>query len=150
MNLPFVMSISGSISFLLYMATKPIVYLGLTAHWQYSFLKICILFYLIPYQCFQEQYLILCRYLFGYEGKVRSLDDDLLIFEARSTIYIANDGKMYYEYWLTLVIYAGIWLYTVTVLLFRQIRKYYACRKGLLMVSQLCSEELEDIVVQYY
>lgn len=150
MNLPFVMSISGSIAFLLYMATKPIVYRGLTAHWQYRFLKVCILFYLVPYQCFQEQYLILCRYLFGYEGKVRSLDNGPLIFEARNTIYITNDGKMYYEYWLPFVICAGIWLCTVAVLLFRQIRKYYACRKGLLMVSQLCSEELKDIVEQYY
>lgn len=148
MNFLFAMSISGSIAFLLYMVTKPVVYHCLTARWQYNFLKVCILFYLIPYQCFQNQYRTLCMFLFRYEGVEQSLDDGPFVFEAQNTIYITKDGRIHYEYWLPIVIYSGIWLCTITALLFHQIRKYRVCRKKLLMFSKICNEELSVIADQ--
>lgn len=141
MNILFAMSISGSIVFLLYLVTKPISNQHLTAHWQYNFLRICLLFYLIPYQCFQNKFLMLYNLLFGTGTAVNPLKDDIIVYEAKNTIYITSDGRMHYKYWLPLLIFSIIWLCSVTVLLSRQIKKYRSCRNHLLRLSETSDTE---------
>ncbi len=141
MNLIFVMSISGSIIFLLYLFSKPIANRYLTAHWQYNFLKVCLLFYLLPYQCFQNKLLILYNLIFGTGEATNPLRGDFLTFEAKNTIYITTDGKLHYKYWLPLLILCILWLCIVTILLYWQIKKYRSCRNKLLLVSETSDTE---------
>ncbi|MDE6847696.1 MAG: M56 family metallopeptidase [Lachnospiraceae bacterium] len=148
MNIIFVMSISGSIVFLLYLLTKPIANRYLTAHWQYNFLKICLLFYLVPYQCFQNKLLILYNLLFGTGEAVNPLRNDIMVFEAKNTIYITSDGRMHYKYWIPLLIFAMIWLCVITVSLYKQIKKYCSCRSNLMQFSAAADTGICDIAEQ--
>lgn len=147
MNLIFVMSISGSIVFLLYLLMKPYSNRRLTARWQYSFLKICLLFYLIPYQCFQDEYLKFYNRNFGTGENCNPLRGETLIFESKNTIYITPDGRLHYEYWQPLLAIILLWLLIAVVLLFFHIRKYRSFRKNLLMISEAPDEKLADTAV---
>lgn len=149
MNLLFSMSISGSIVFLLYLLTKPIANRYLTAHWQYNFLKICLLFYLIPYQCFQNKLLICYNLLFGTGEAVNPLRSNIAVFEDKNTIYITSDGRMHYKYWLPLLIFAIMWVCIVTVLLYRQIKKYHSYRSNLMLLAETSDAGLYDTAEQY-
>lgn len=95
MNLLFTMSISGSIAFILYLIMKPIFNRCCTARWQYRFLKVCLLLYLIPYQCLKDQYYMFCKTLFGYRNPAK---ENLHTFKSWNTIYITTDGKLHYAY----------------------------------------------------
>ncbi|MCM1124053.1 MAG: M56 family metallopeptidase [Eubacterium sp.] len=148
MNLIFVMSISGSIVFLLYLLTKPIASRYFTAHWQYNFLRICLLFYLLPYQCLQDKLLKLFNLIFGTGEAVNPLWDDIHTFEAKNTIYITTDGKMHYKYWFPLLIFSVFWLCCIIVSLYRQIKKYHACRNNLLLISETSDTEIFEITGQ--
>lgn len=144
MNLIFVMSISGSIVFLLYLLMKPYANRRLTARWQYNFLKICLLFYLIPYQCFQDEYLKFYNRNFGTGENRNPLRGDVLIFEDKNTIYITPDGRLHYEYWQPLLAIILLWLLIAVVLLLFHIRKYRSFRKNMLMLSDIPNEKLAD------
>lgn len=141
MNLLFTMSICGSIVFLLYLLTKPVLNRYLTARRQYVFLKICLLFFLIPYQCFRNEYLILYNLLFGTAEAVNPLRGGILTFKATNTIFISSDGRIHFKYWPPLLIFTGIWLCSVIALLCCQIRKYRFCRKALLFLSETSDTE---------
>lgn len=147
MNILFAMSISGSIVFLLYLLTKPLANRLLTARWQYNFLRICLLFYLIPYQCFRDKYPKLYNFLFKAE-EPDSLNNGIMLFEGKNTIYITSDGGLRYKYWLPLLIFSVIWLAAVTIILYRQIRKYRFCRSSLLQFSESFNPEDSDIIRQ--
>lgn len=149
MNLLFVMSISGSIVFLLYLCTKPFSNRYCTAHWQYNFLKICLLFYLIPYQCLQNKSLILCNVLFGNGEAVNPLRDGIHKFEDNYTIYITPDGKMHYKYWLLLLIVLIAWLFFAAFVLYRQIGKYHSCRNKLMLLSEISDAETGDTAIPH-
>ncbi|MCM1049934.1 MAG: M56 family metallopeptidase [Clostridiales bacterium] len=147
MNILFAMSISGSIVFLLYLLTKPLANRLLTARWQYNFIRICLLFYLIPYQCFRDKYLILYNFLFKTK-EPDSLSNGIMVFEGKNTIYITSDGGLRYKYWLPLLIFSVIWLAAVTITLYRQIKKYRFCRDSLLQFSESFNPEDSDIIRQ--
>lgn len=141
MNLIFVMTISGSIVFLSYLLMKPYADRRLTAHWQYNFLKVCILFYLIPYQYFQDDYLKFYNRNFGTGENRNPLRGEPLIFEAKNTIYITPDGRLHYEYWQPLLAVVVLWLLIAGIFLFYHIRKYRSFRKELLMLSERPDEK---------
>ena len=150
MNLLFTMSISGSIVFLLYLLTKPVLNRCLTARRQYVFLKICLLFFLIPYQCLQNKYLILYNLLFGTGEAINPLREGIHTFKATDTIFISGDGQMHYRYWQPLLIFTIIWLFFVIILLCWQIRKYRFCRKALLFLSENSDKEPINAAAHYY
>lgn len=150
MNILFTMSISGSIVFLLYLLSKPVLYRYLTARWQYVFLKICLLFFLVPYQCLKNEYLILCSLLFGTGDAVNPLRESMLTFQSANTIFISGNGQMHYRYWQPLLILTIIWLCLVIILLFHQIRQYRFCRRSLLFLSETPDAETINGAVQYY
>ena len=150
MNLLFTMSISGSIVFLLYLLTKPVLNRYLTARWQYVFLKVCLLFFLIPYQCLQNEYLILCNLLFGTGEAVNPWLESMLIFRSTNTIFISSDGQMHYRYWQPLLILTLIWLCFIIILMVHQIRKYRFCRRSLLLLSESSDAETVNEAAQYY
>lgn len=135
MNLLLSMTLSGSIIFLLYLTAKPLANRFLTAHWKYGFLKICVLFYLIPYQYFQNEYLVLCSRLLGTAEVVNPLWKDN-IYKASDTIFRTEDGQLHFKYWLPLLIVSTTWLSIIAVFLYRQIRKYHSCSRNLLLLSQ--------------
>lgn len=137
MNILFVMSISGSIVFLLYLLAKPFSERFLSAHWQYNFLKICLFFYLIPYQCLQDKYLTLYNLLFGTGKAVNSLQYGLLTFKDANTIFISPDGGIHYKYGIPFFIFLSVWLCVVAFVLYRQIKKYRSCRNNLLRLSKV-------------
>lgn len=147
MNILFVMSISGSIVFLLYLLTKPFSNRCLTARWQYNFLKICMAFYLIPYQCFQSKYLTLYNLLFGTGEAVNPLRNGVLTFEDQNTIFITSDGRMHYKYWLPLLLFSSIWICAVAIVLYRQIKKYRSCRDSLFLLSETSDAKIYDTAV---
>ena len=150
MNILLTMSISGSIVFLLYLLTRPVLNRYLTARWQYVFLKICVLFFLIPYQCLQNKYLILYNLLFGTGEAINPLREGIHTFKATDTIFISGDGQMHYRYWQPFLIFTIIWLCFVIILLFRQIRKYRFCRKALLFLSETSDAETINAAAHYY
>lgn len=150
MNLLFTMSISGNIVFLLYLLTKPVLNRYLSARWQYIFLKICLLFFLVPYQCLKSQYLILCNRLFGTVDAVNPLRESMLTFQSVNTIFISGDGQMHFRYWQPLLILTIIWLCLVIILLFHQIRQYLFCRRALLFLSETLDAETINDAAQYY
>lgn len=150
MNLLFTMSISGSIIFLLYLLTKPVLNRYLTARWQYIFLKTCLLFFLIPYQCLQNEYLRLYNQLFGTGDAVNPLRESMLTFQSAYTIFISGDGQMHYRYWQPLLLLTIIWLCLVIILLFRQIKQYRFCRRALLCLSETSDAETINEATQYY
>lgn len=133
MNLLFTMSVSGSIIFTLYLLMKPVFNRCCTARWQYRVLQICILLYLIPYQCLKDQYYILCKTLFGYRNLAK---ENLRTFKSWNTIYVTPDGQAHYTYWLPVLAIAFVWLGIVSVILYRQIRKYRSYRNKLILLSE--------------
>lgn len=147
MNLPFVMSISGSIVFVLYLCTKPFSNSHLTAHWQYSFLKICLLFYLIPYQCLQNQYLILWNMLFGTGEAVNPLRDGIYLFRAQDTIYVTPDGRPHYTYGIPLLAVSAAWLCVAIIILYRRIRKYRSWRKDLTHSPGIAAAQADELSI---
>lgn len=149
MNILFTMSISGSIVFLLYLLTRPVLNRYLTARWQYVFIKICVLFFLIPYQCLQNEYLKLYNLLFRTRGAVNPLQESMLTFQSANTIFISGNGQMHYRYWQPLLILVIIWLCSVIILLFHQIRKYRFCRRSLLLLSETSNAETANEAAQY-
>ncbi|MDE6749351.1 MAG: M56 family metallopeptidase [Lachnospiraceae bacterium] len=149
MNILFAMTISGSIVFLLYLITKPIANRLLSAHWQYNFLRICLLFYLIPYQCFQKKYLILYNFLFETGEAANSVNDGIAVFKGKNTIYITSDGRLHYKYWIPLLIFSIVWLSIITIILYSQIKKYRACRNNLLQFSEISDVEAYDMAKSY-
>lgn len=138
MNLLFTMSISGSIAFILYLIMKPVFNRYCTARWQYLFLKVCLLLYLIPYQCLKDQYYMLCKALFGYRNPAK---ENLFTYKSWNTIYITTDGKMHYPYVVPLLAVAVIWLISVSVILYHQIKKYRSCRNKWILLSEISEQE---------
>lgn len=149
MNILFTMSISGSIVFLLYLLTKPVLNRYLTARWQYVFLKTCLLFFLIPYQCLRKEYLILFNLLFGTGKAVNPLRKGIHTFRSTNTIFISGDGQMHYRYWQPLLILTVVWLCFVSILLFHQIRQYHFCRRSLLFLSETSDAKTINEAAQY-
>lgn len=149
MNIFFTMSISGSIVFLLYLLTKPVLNRYLTARWQYIFLKICLLFFLIPYQCLKNEYLLLYNLLFGTNYAINPLREGIHTLKSTNTIFISDDGQIHYRYWQPLLILTIIWLCFVIALLFHQIRKYLFCRKNLLLLSETSDTEIFNTTPHY-
>ncbi len=149
MNLIFVMSLSGSIVFLIYLLMKPYSNRRLSARWQYNFLKICILFYLIPYQYFQDEYLKFYNRNFGSGEDYNPLRGDILVFNDWDTIYITPDGRLHYEYWLPLLALILLWLIIAAAFLFFHIRKYRSFRNKLLMLSEVPDEKTSDAAAGY-
>ena len=139
MNLLFTMSISGSIAFILYLIMKPVFNRYCTARWQYRFLKVCLLLYLIPYQCLKDQYYMLCKTLFGYRNPVK---ENLHTFKSWNTIYITTDGKLHYAYVVPVLAVAVIWLISVSVILYRRIREYRSCRSKWMLFSEVSDPEI--------
>ncbi len=139
MNLLLTMSLSGSIIFTVYLLMKPVFNRCCTARWQYRVLRICILLYLIPYQCLKDQFYILCKTLFGYRNPAK---ENLFTYKNWNTIYITTDGKMHYAYGLPLLIVAVIWLASVSVILYRQIREYRSCRSKWMLFSEVSDPEI--------
>lgn len=139
MNLIFTMSISGSIAFILYLIMKPIFNRYCTARWQYRFLKVCLLLYLIPYQCLKDQYYMFCKTLFGYRNPAK---ENLHTFKSWNTIYITTDGKLHYAYVVPVLVVAVIWLISVSVILYRRIREYRSCRSQWMLFSEASDPEI--------
>ena len=148
MNLILVMSISGSLVFLLYLLMKPMANRWLSAHWQYNFLKICILFYLIPYQYFQDEYLRFYNRNFGSGEDINPLRGDTLVFKNKNTIYITPDGRLHYEYWLPLLISVIVWLLIIGIFLFINIRKYHSFRKQIVRLSEIPNDDTLDTATE--
>lgn len=139
MNLLFTMSISGSIAFILYLIMKPIFNRYCTARWQYRFLKVCLLLYLIPYQCLKDQYYMFCKTLFGYRNPAK---ENLHTFKSWNTIYITTDGKLHYAYVVPVLVVAVIWLISVSVIIYRRIREYRSCRSQWMLFSEVSDPEV--------
>lgn len=149
MNILFTMSINGSIVFFLYLLTKPVLNCYLSARWQYVFLKICLLFFLIPYQCLKNKYLAFYNLLFGIDDAINPLQEGIHAFKSINTIFTSGDGQMHYRYWQPLLILAIIWLCFVIVLFYHQTKKYRFCRKTLLLLSETSNTETINAATHY-
>lgn len=145
MNILFAMTVSGSLVFLLYLFLKPMTNRSHTAHWQYGFLKACILFYLVPYQLFRNGYLTVCNLLFTGKA-VNPLWGRMATFKTTDTIFVSGDGHIHFKYWQPLLVILILWLCTITVLLCHQIRKYRFCRRNLLLLAQTPDAEIMNTV----
>ncbi len=146
MNLIFTMSISGSLVFLLYLLAKPIQNRVLAMRQQYLLLKIVLLFFLIPFQCLQAEYRALCDLLLKSGRTIDALGANSLIFKPENTVFISIDGKMHFKYAGLLLVIAVLWLGSVSIFLYRQIKKYGFCRKTLLFLSETFDTEKEQIL----
>ncbi len=145
MNIFFVMSISGSIVFFLYLLMKPFSNRFLSASWQYNFLKICLLFYLVPYQFLQKKYFTLYNALLGSEDAASSLHSGILSFKDYNTIYVSSDGRIHYKYGLPLFVFLSVWLGAIAFMLYRQLKKYRSCRSNLLLLSETADTSPESL-----
>lgn len=132
MNLLFSMSLAGSLVFILYLVIKPIARRYLPASWRYWLLKICLLFYLLPYQYFKFWYMRIGEYFFpGYRqnmGSPKSPDINRIIL-------VDAEGNWHFQNQIVVLTVLGIWGTLVAAGLLYCLARYIHCMRNLQQVS---------------
>ncbi len=136
MQIFYAMSLSGSIIFIFYLLLKPISNRCFTARWQCRFLKITMLFFLLPYQYYKKTYVKIFNKIFHSKEVTTTAYLDVIEQHTSNTIYIDHHGKIFIRNWNVLLLILSIWFIAILVLLCRQIIKYLRCKKNLIMLSE--------------
>jgi len=134
MNLLFSMSLAGSLVFILYLIIKPVARRFLPASWRYWLLKVCLLFYLLPYQYFKFRYVRIGEYFFpGYRQNMGSPKPP----DINRIILVDAEGNWHFQNQTVVLTVLGIWGTLVAVGLLYCLARYIHCMRNLQQVSRL-------------
>lgn len=134
MNLLFSMSLAGSLVFILYLIINPITKRYLPASWRYRFLKVSLLFYLLPYQYYKYIYIRIIRSLsHRWQENIGSGYP----ISANKIILVDSEGHLYFKNQTVIFTILGIWGGLVTISLLYRLIKYVYCMRDLRQISKL-------------
>ena len=134
MNLLFSMSLAGSLFFLVYLLIRPVVLLRFPSAWRYRFLKITLLFFLLPFQRERTGIGGLLEVLFGYENHILGKDKCLEIDTSRLHITFP-DGRTYMKNQELLQFAYATWGTVILVITLYYFIKYIRCKMFLQKIS---------------
>lgn len=136
-NILFVMSLSGTVLFLLYIVTSLFTQKYFTAKWRYNLLKLCLLFYLFPFPEFRYRMQNVLEAL-HISIPYHWWDNQNIVGNMKfikNTIHIGADRWILSDVvkcaW-GIVIFSGI---TAVIIMSVQIVKYFRVKKGVLITS---------------
>ncbi len=138
-NILFIMSLSGTVLFILYVVTSLYTQTHFTAKWRYNVLKVCLLFYLFPFPefryCMQDVLEVLHINIPYHWWNNEDVVGNMKFI--RNTIHIGSDRWILSDvvkYAWGIVIFSGV---TAVIVIIIQAVKYFAARKGVLRHSIL-------------
>jgi len=140
------MSLGGSLVFIIYLLMKPIALRYFRAKWQYTFLKIVMLFYILPYQCFKFLYLDFIYAVLGRGGYSNPTLTGYIPVELEKMVILGGDGLPYFRNRILFLLLVSAWLFLVCFIVIKQVIRYFRCRRKLLMISENAAEQAKDIM----
>lgn len=133
MKLLLSMSLAGSIPLLVYLLMKPIAIRYFKASWRYAFIKIVMLFYLIPYQCFT----------------IKSLTNtESLPYNFSWAVFVTPNQAAFSDYQLPVQAFLIFWLFLICCIAVNQLYNYFLCKRAFLQISGRVTSEDADIMKQ--
>lgn len=148
MNLICSVSLEGSLAFIIYLLMKPIADRCFSALWQYTFLKIIMLFYLLPYQIFKLRYFNIIYTILGKGNYFNPACTGYVPIELNRTVIIGKNGLPYFIHRTPYLLLVSAWVFLAFFIIIKQIIKYFKCKKKLLMISENAAWQSLDIMEQ--
>ena len=148
MNLICSVSLEGSLAFIIYLLMKPIADRRFSAVWQYTFLKIIMLFYLLPYQIFKLRYFNIIYTILGKGKYFNPACTGYVPIELNRTVIIGKNGLPYFIHRTPYLLLVSAWVFLAFFIIIKQIIKYFKCKKKLLMISENAAWQSLDIMEQ--
>lgn len=146
-NILFIMSLSGTVLFILYIVTSLFTQKYFTARWRYNLLKVCLLFYLFPFPEFRYRLQDVLR-AFHINIPYHWWSNQNIVGNMKfikNTIHIGADKWILSDvvkYAWGIVIFSGI---TAVIIIIIQAVKYFQSKKEVLITS--IPNEQEEVTV---
>ncbi len=136
MDLLLSMSLAGSMSLLIYFLIRPVILLRFSSTWRYRFLKITLLFFLLPYQYIKPEITELVRRFASLISPPNFSDNPLRVsVNVNRAVFIYPDGSTYIKNGELLSILYTIWGVVISAMAFYHLHKYIQCKKLLHKIS---------------
>ena len=147
-NILFIMSLSGTVLFALYIVTSLYTQAHFTAKWRYNLLKVCLLFYVFPFPEFRYYMQDVLQTLhipipYHWWSNQNTVGNMKFI---RNTIHVGSDKWILSDvvkYAWGIVIFSGV---TAVIIIIVQAARYFIARRKLTK-STVCKEKKEAITI---
>ena len=147
-NILFIMSLSGTVLFALYIVTSLYTQAHFTAKWRYNLLKVCLLFYLFPFPEFryymqdvlQALHITIPYHWWSNENIVGNMKF------IRNTIHVGSDKRILSDvvkYAWGIVMFSGV---TAVIIIIVQAARYFIARRKLVK-GKICKEKKEATAI---
>lgn len=149
MNLLFSMSLAGSLVFLAYLAIRPLTVRYFSSAWRYRFLKVVLVFYLLPYQYLKYRYYeIFYNIFFHTQYQSPASSSGFGIYDMDRLILVDEAGNRSIKNEKVLVILLAVWGLGVASFAIYQAVKYISCKRELLRIVFIPDSNFYEILDQ--